>query len=79
VIGIPSEGLAVILLTNRQNFGVGSNTRYSDLGELQQELVETVLRVHVRGVQPRPWRWYSIPVESLRDYPPFQELKRPKE
>jgi CubicO group peptidase (beta-lactamase class C family) len=79
VIGIPSEGLAVILLTNRQNFGVGSNTRYPDLGELQQELVETVLRVHVRGVQPRLWRWYSIPVESLRDYPPFQELMRPKE
>jgi CubicO group peptidase (beta-lactamase class C family) len=46
VIGIPSEGLAVVLLTNRQHFGVGSDTRYPDLGELQQQVVETVLGVH---------------------------------
>jgi CubicO group peptidase (beta-lactamase class C family) len=46
VIGIPSEGHAVVLLTNRQNFGVGSNTRYPDLEELQRKVVETVLGVH---------------------------------
>ena len=46
VIGIPSEGLAVILLSNRQHFGVGSDTRYPDLGELQRQVVETVLGVH---------------------------------
>jgi CubicO group peptidase (beta-lactamase class C family) len=46
VIGIPSEGLAVVVLTNRQHFGVGSDTRYPDLGELQQQVVEAVLGVH---------------------------------
>jgi len=46
VIGIPSEGLAVVLLTNRQNFGVGSDTRYPDIGELQREVVETILGAH---------------------------------
>jgi CubicO group peptidase (beta-lactamase class C family) len=45
VIGIPSERLALVLLTNRQNFGVGSDTRYPDIGELQREVVETVLGV----------------------------------
>ena len=39
-------GLAVVLLSNRQHFGVGNNTRYPDLGELQQEVVETVLGVN---------------------------------
>jgi CubicO group peptidase (beta-lactamase class C family) len=46
VAGIPTEGLAVVLLTNRQHFGVGSDTRYPDLGELQREVVETILGVH---------------------------------
>jgi len=46
VIGIPSKGLSVVLLTNRQHFGVGGDTRYPDLSELQREVVETVLGVH---------------------------------
>jgi CubicO group peptidase (beta-lactamase class C family) len=46
VIGIPSEGLALVLLTHRQNFGVGSDTRYPDVGGLQREVVETILGVH---------------------------------
>ena len=46
VLGIPSEALAVVLLSNRQHFGVGSDTRYPDLGELQREVVEAVLGVH---------------------------------
>jgi CubicO group peptidase (beta-lactamase class C family) len=46
VAGIPTEGLAVVLLTNRQHFGVASDTRYPDLGELQREVVETILGVH---------------------------------
>ncbi len=27
---------------------------------------------------PLPWVWLWIPYESLHDYPPFQELMRPK-
>jgi CubicO group peptidase (beta-lactamase class C family) len=53
VIGIPSEGLVVVLLSNRQHFGVGSNTRYPDLGELQRELVETIIRVDRYGGGPQ--------------------------
>jgi CubicO group peptidase (beta-lactamase class C family) len=43
VAGIPSWGLAVVLLTNRQHLGVDENTRYPDLGALQRSVVETVL------------------------------------
>jgi CubicO group peptidase (beta-lactamase class C family) len=43
VMGIPAEKLAVILLTNRQNLGVGEDTRYPDLGDLQQGVVEAIL------------------------------------
>lgn len=43
VMGIPSERLGVVLLTNRQNLGVDDNTRYPDLGELQRRVVEALV------------------------------------
>jgi CubicO group peptidase (beta-lactamase class C family) len=42
-MGVPSRNLAVILLTNRQNQGVGDDTRYPELAELQREVVNAVL------------------------------------
>jgi CubicO group peptidase (beta-lactamase class C family) len=36
VLGVPAEGLAVVLLTNRQNLGVDERGYYPDLVELQQ-------------------------------------------
>jgi CubicO group peptidase (beta-lactamase class C family) len=45
VAGIPSRGLAIVLLTNRQHLGVDDNTRYPDLTVLQRNVVEAVLAV----------------------------------
>jgi CubicO group peptidase (beta-lactamase class C family) len=42
VMGVPGRHLALILLTNRQNLGVDSDTRYPDLGALQRGVVEAV-------------------------------------
>lgn len=36
VLGVPALDLAVVLLTNRQNFGVDSETTYPDIGALQR-------------------------------------------
>lgn len=44
VMGIPDRDMAVVLLTNRQNYGVDSETRYPDLGRFQQEVMEALLR-----------------------------------
>ena len=38
VLGVPEEDLAVVLLTNRQNSGVGADGMYSDIGPLQQAI-----------------------------------------
>jgi CubicO group peptidase (beta-lactamase class C family) len=46
VMGIPSRGLALVLLTNRQHLGVDEDTRYPDLGPLQRSVVEAVLAVN---------------------------------
>jgi len=43
VLGAPSGGVAVVLLTNRQNLGVDAETRYPELGALQRGVVEAVL------------------------------------
>ncbi|MFO8175113.1 MAG: serine hydrolase [Longimicrobiales bacterium] len=43
VMGIPAPDLAVVLLTNRQNFGVDAETRYPDLSTLQREVVQALL------------------------------------
>jgi len=36
VLGVPSEGVAVVLLTNRQDLGVDGRGQYPDVGELQR-------------------------------------------
>jgi CubicO group peptidase (beta-lactamase class C family) len=38
VFGVRDPGLAVVLLTNRQNVGVDTDTRYPDVGPLQRRL-----------------------------------------
>jgi CubicO group peptidase (beta-lactamase class C family) len=38
VFGVREQGLAVVLLTNRQNVGVDEDTRYPDVGPLQREV-----------------------------------------
>jgi CubicO group peptidase (beta-lactamase class C family) len=43
VVGIPSRGQTVVLLTNRQNLGVDADTRYPDLGPLQRGVVEAIV------------------------------------
>jgi CubicO group peptidase (beta-lactamase class C family) len=44
VLGVPSRGLAVVLLTNRQNVGVSARTLYPDLGPLQRAVAAALLR-----------------------------------
>jgi CubicO group peptidase (beta-lactamase class C family) len=44
VLGARGEGLAVVLLTNRQNGGVADDGTYPDIGPLQQAVVEALLR-----------------------------------
>ncbi len=43
VMGVPTEGLAVVLLTNRQNLGVDEETRYPDVGPLQRAVTRALL------------------------------------
>jgi CubicO group peptidase (beta-lactamase class C family) len=54
VLGEPRDGLAVVLLTNRQNLGLDSAWAYPDVGPLQRELVDIL-------TEPGPW---SLPVED---------------
>ena len=42
VMGVPSRGLTIVLLTNRQNVGVDETGYYPDVGPLQQGVVEAV-------------------------------------
>ena len=42
VLGVPSQELAVVLLTNRQNVGVDGETGYIDVGPLQRAVVEAL-------------------------------------
>ncbi|MCG6958152.1 MAG: serine hydrolase [Gemmatimonadetes bacterium] len=44
VLGVPARGLAVVLLTNRQNVGVSSRTLYPDVGPLQRAVAAALLR-----------------------------------
>ena len=39
VLGVPTRGLSLVLLTNRQNTGVDSETAYVDVGPLQRAVV----------------------------------------
>lgn len=43
VLGVPSRGLAVVLLTNRQNRGVDPRGLYPDVGPLQRGVAEALL------------------------------------
>ena len=42
VLGVPDQNLALVLLTNRQNFGVNEDTQYPDVGPLQRAVTEAV-------------------------------------
>ena len=42
VLGIPDQRLALVLLTNRQNFGVNEDTQYPDVGPLQRAVTAAV-------------------------------------
>lgn len=41
-LGVPDAGLSIVLLTNRQNVGVNSETSYVDVGPLQRAVVEAI-------------------------------------
>ncbi len=43
VLGVPARGLAVVLLTNRQNVGVNARTHYTDVGPLQRAVARALL------------------------------------
>ena len=45
VLGVPDRGLALVLLTNRQNFDVDENTQYPDVGPLQRAVTQSVTGV----------------------------------
>ncbi|MEM6647074.1 MAG: serine hydrolase [Bacteroidota bacterium] len=42
-MGFPDMGVSILLLTNRQNLGVGSDGRYASLTELRRRVVRAVL------------------------------------
>lgn len=42
VLGVPSSQTVVVLLTNRQNFGVDGATQYPDIGPLQRDVTEAI-------------------------------------
>ena len=44
VMGVPSQDLAIVLLTNRQNGGVDAGGEYPDVGTLQRAVVEALTR-----------------------------------
>ena len=43
VLGVPSDGPGVVLLTNRQNGGVDESGRYPDVGPLQRAVAAALL------------------------------------
>jgi serine-type D-Ala-D-Ala carboxypeptidase len=44
VLGVPELGLAVVLLTNRQNDGVNASGSYPDVGPLQRAVLQALTR-----------------------------------
>lgn len=38
VLGVPHQGLSIVLLTNRQNLGVDADSQYPDVGPLQRQV-----------------------------------------
>jgi CubicO group peptidase (beta-lactamase class C family) len=59
VLGLPSEGLAVVLLTNRQNGGVDADGGYPDVGPLQRAVVRAL--IGRRSPPRRPDRFPEAP------------------
>ena len=49
VMGVPARGVALVFLTNRQNLGVGTDTRYPELSGLQRHVAEAVLGMNPEG------------------------------
>ena len=45
VLGVPTAGLGVVLLTNRQNVGVDESGRYPDVAELQRAVASALILV----------------------------------
>jgi CubicO group peptidase (beta-lactamase class C family) len=45
VLGVPETGQAIVLLTNRQNFGVDQDTNYPDVGPLQRAVTAAIVGV----------------------------------
>ena len=43
VAGIPAQGMAIVLLTNRQNLGIDDHGQYPDVGELQRAVARAVV------------------------------------
>ena len=43
VIGVPKEGLSIVLLTNRQNVGVNSRGYFSDVGPLDESVTRALV------------------------------------
>ena len=44
----------------------------------REEAMALLLEAHAQG-RPFGWSWHrDVDLESLRDYPPFQEFLRPK-
>ena len=43
MLGVPARGLALVLLTNRQNVGVDAVTRYPDVDPLRRAVAEALL------------------------------------
>ena len=42
-VGVPKYGLNIILLTNRQNLGVGPDTRYNDVNPLRRKVSQLII------------------------------------
>jgi len=42
-VGVPAAGVSLVLLTNRQNLGVGTDGRYASLTDLRRRVVRAVL------------------------------------
>jgi CubicO group peptidase (beta-lactamase class C family) len=48
VLAVPAQGLAIVLLTNRQNVGVDEETQYTDVGPLQRAVTGFVTETTAR-------------------------------
>jgi len=54
VLGVPSSGLSIVLLTNRQNMGTNARGYFPDLGPLQQAVAKALLNRSRIGIPSHP-------------------------